>query len=476
MKYVDPFITMYDEESQKFHGKPTINKFSPSKYYYDSRRVYQSIAKHIEYLYEGAERKKTMISELQDRFQDRQEKYTFKPQLGKNQRKRLPKSNLFYCFGQPSKTEKYDQMQMFWQAMRMLEGKKGYAIDLEKARELLGHLSDLNHSLSKFFFGFMMKHGLGGPIQMKEGLELIASLVNLDRPFKGFESFACGQFADAYLCDKRKENDKAYELLKKSSKHNSFAQAYFGILDKERYHWDNSYFESSAVQRNCMGQFLLGKYFLNYSKIPLALNFFKLSAARNYPPAQFALGQFYMERKKNKKLAVEWFSKAAENCHPASLLMLQSCYGKGIGIQRDLQKAHELFEKIAKLGIEWDEHPDYDYGYEVDFEFVSSDTESNDTSVFTRIPDEEEDQRFTALEEIVDDEIEIVLFSTESKVKNESHDQSISSPTTENSSISQDSESKEHPPKKEIEESMEEATELNENLTSEFEEIAEEDV
>ena len=55
---------------------------------------------------------------------------------------------------------------------------------------------------------------------------------------------------------------------------------------------------------------------------------------------------------KDYKIAVEWYKKGIERGYNRAYYNLAKCYYNGNGVEKDKNKAYELYRKAAELGIE----------------------------------------------------------------------------------------------------------------------------
>ena len=91
-------------------------------------------------------------------------------------------------------------------------------------------------------------------------------------------------------------------------------------------------------------------------EVDAIVDLFTKSAEAGYAEAQHALGGMYnvgyMVKEKNDALAIEYFTAAANQGKPESLSNLATMYKDGVGVERDIPKALELFEKAFVGGHE----------------------------------------------------------------------------------------------------------------------------
>lgn len=70
------------------------------------------------------------------------------------------------------------------------------------------------------------------------------------------------------------------------------------------------------------------------------------SAGRGYADAQNELGE-QCARNGRERLAVIWFTLAADQGHPNAIFHLADCYENGNGVRKNTKKALELYEAVA---------------------------------------------------------------------------------------------------------------------------------
>ena len=127
-------------------------------------------------------------------------------------------------------------------------------------------------------------------------------------------------------------------------------------------------------------QYELGKYYANAEKPAMdkAAYWFRKAAEKGHPEAaeaaadaskdvatkikylrkaaekgnvkmQYKLAQAYRADQKMEE-AAKWYAKAAEQGVKEAMHNLATCYFDGIGVEKDLAKAKELYEKAVKAG------------------------------------------------------------------------------------------------------------------------------
>ncbi|PKK69856.1 kinase-like protein [Rhizophagus irregularis] len=104
-------------------------------------------------------------------------------------------------------------------------------------------------------------------------------------------------------------------------------------------------FINASEENHILAQYFVGQSFEYYEK----------AANKDYASGQFKLGWFYdngisVKNKKDLKMAAYWYEKAANNRHLTAMYNLGHLYKNGDGVDKDHQKAFELFKKSAEGG------------------------------------------------------------------------------------------------------------------------------
>ena len=79
------------------------------------------------------------------------------------------------------------------------------------------------------------------------------------------------------------------------------------------------------------------------------LSLLRQAAQANHVSAQYLMGKIYLDGRgaeANPILAAEWFSKAAAQEHYFAILELAKMYEKGIGVEKDLERAKQLYDQL----------------------------------------------------------------------------------------------------------------------------------
>jgi TPR repeat protein len=80
-----------------------------------------------------------------------------------------------------------------------------------------------------------------------------------------------------------------------------------------------------------------------------ALKWYETAASQGCATAQYALGNFFKKRNEHVK-ALEYYYSAAQKGHLASNFNVARSYELGIGAERDLQYAKQIFDYAASQG------------------------------------------------------------------------------------------------------------------------------
>lgn len=152
-----------------------------------------------------------------------------------------------------------------------------------------------------------------------------------------------------------KDYSKAAELFKVSADNNNpegelyLGWCYYGGLGVER---DRAkaieLYTKSADQGNMNAQYSLGYCYENgqgaEQNYPLAAKYFIMAADQGFRKAKVHLvSRYYKE-------AFDWYKRESEAGSIKALRHLGTCYFNGDGVEKDLQKASEIYLEAAKLG------------------------------------------------------------------------------------------------------------------------------
>lgn len=138
-----------------------------------------------------------------------------------------------------------------------------------------------------------------------------------------------------------------------------YAQMYFNgdgveVNDEEGIKWLNMAAQNGHDEAQCH----LGACYYNGDKLERdynkAVKLFMMSKEKENPLAYICLGLAYLEgngvEKRNRKKAYDCFKKAHELGEPIGTYRLANCYYIGIGVEKNLLKALNYYEKAIKWG------------------------------------------------------------------------------------------------------------------------------
>ncbi len=113
----------------------------------------------------------------------------------------------------------------------------------------------------------------------------------------------------------------------------------------------------NAEHGDVNAQIELGLAYYEGREVPqdkkLAADWFLKAAEQNNISAQHYMGWMYARAdgvKKNIEKAIYWYTKAAEQGHVDSQINLANIYMKGEGIKKDFAKAHKWYQQAANTG------------------------------------------------------------------------------------------------------------------------------
>lgn len=86
-----------------------------------------------------------------------------------------------------------------------------------------------------------------------------------------------------------------------------------------------------------------------------ALHWLSAAAEQGHAEAQFrmgfALSNGLLRQARNPRKAMDWYRAAAEKGHPLAMYQLARAYDKGEGVEKDLNKALNWYDKAASVGV-----------------------------------------------------------------------------------------------------------------------------
>lgn len=115
-----------------------------------------------------------------------------------------------------------------------------------------------------------------------------------------------------------------------------------------------SWYKKAAFSGNAEGKYRLGVYYLKGGgglKVDRkkGISLLGEAAEAGNVNACYHLG-VVSEEVKDYRRAVLWYEYAAEQDHPAAFYALGKLYSAGLGVEKDLVRAGELFRRAAELG------------------------------------------------------------------------------------------------------------------------------
>jgi len=161
-------------------------------------------------------------------------------------------------------------------------------------------------------------------------------------------------YATGNIIEKNKE--KALLWMHKAAIQNLSEAQYVRAIWEEDEKIGVEWLQKSAEQDNISALTTLANLYIKGTVVPKdyakALKLYQ-HAARFDTNTQYLLGEIYWDSKlvdSDKKKAMQWFTKAAENNNIDAQITLGSLYMEGEDITKDLSKSLEWFTKAAELG------------------------------------------------------------------------------------------------------------------------------
>lgn len=116
-------------------------------------------------------------------------------------------------------------------------------------------------------------------------------------------------------------------------------------------HWSKKAAEQNSVQAQVNLAMTYQKGLLGKVDFDEAIYWFKAAAENNNAFSQFQLGLFYFTSK-NYKEAFYWFDLASELNNESAMLYLSMMFDKGLGVDKNREKAITLLQAAADQGSE----------------------------------------------------------------------------------------------------------------------------
>lgn len=113
---------------------------------------------------------------------------------------------------------------------------------------------------------------------------------------------------------------------------------------------------NGAERGNPEAQFRLGQRFGVPKDKQTAFKWYLQAANQKHAHAQSEVGYYYEAglggEPKDIDLAVHYYQMSAQGGDPRGQAYLGTCYVNGVGVEKDLKKGGQLFEKSAEQGYE----------------------------------------------------------------------------------------------------------------------------
>lgn len=135
-------------------------------------------------------------------------------------------------------------------------------------------------------------------------------------------------------------------------------EAGIAAYNQEDYQAARNEFEPLAAQGDVKACYLLGMMYRNGEGIPrnnkMAIELFSRAAEQDYSPAQYSLGQMHLAGfgdQQDFKVAHKWLQLAAEQGNEFAQYNLGVMYAKGDGVLQDYAQAYAWYNIAAAKGI-----------------------------------------------------------------------------------------------------------------------------
>ncbi|HJZ22945.1 MAG TPA: tetratricopeptide repeat protein, partial [Candidatus Babeliales bacterium] len=213
--------------------------------------------------------------------------------------------------------------------------------------------------------GFLLQMGLGVEKNLIKAVECFRKAAEQSNAMAQYNLGLCYLNGDGI----EKNSAKAAQWFEAAAQKNyTNAQIKFGCCclegigttknENEAVKW----FTKAAEKNDDLAQFYLGNCYeqgIGVEKnIATAIEWYTKAAEKN-DKAQLRLGLHYLIAK-NDTEAVKWLEKAADQKNSEAQSMLGDCYFGGIGVEKSLIKAIELYAEAAEAAIENKEENDDD--------------------------------------------------------------------------------------------------------------------
>lgn len=176
-------------------------------------------------------------------------------------------------------------------------------------------------------------------------------------------AIAQARLGDFYYYGDENDDYEAFKWYKKSAEQGN-RNAQYGLSrcymtgegTRKNEYEGIKWLQKSAEQGYAKAENSLGSYFMYgigvQKDIREALTLYKSAAEKGNTDAMVNLAMFFLDQddEKENELGFEYAMEAAENDHAYGMYLIALCYGSGIGVREDQEKAFEYCEMGAKAG------------------------------------------------------------------------------------------------------------------------------
>ncbi len=290
--------------------------------------------------------------------------YKKKYALIENDPKLVNEIGRMYYFGYEDSTSMQKEFNWVkveeWYDSVRKQGQKPYNYDIswgvvrnyEKAFEWYQKAANLNYGEAMMQIGYMLFIGIGTNKDEVKAFEWTKKAA-----VQG-NATACSNLAVYYR--NQDNTNQAIEWYKKAAEYGSkdalynVGAMYYNSHDtvQARYWW-----QKAKDNGNPYGTFGIGRLCYDAKDYASAYDCFKTSQGENHPNTMYCLGMMYKDGIKVQKdlnKAFELFKQAAEstnkNVNSDAMQMLSTCYRFGFGTSKDLDKAEYWLKKAQEAG------------------------------------------------------------------------------------------------------------------------------
>ena len=183
---------------------------------------------------------------------------------------------------------------------------------------------------------------------------------NLDEAKRWYQKAAeqghrSAQYNLGLLYDKEKQYATAIYWYKKAADQDHLKATYnLGWIYADQGEPDQAiiYYEKAVAQGHVSAAHNLGLIYDDRKQIPDAIHCYGLAAEQGHVSATYNLGLIYYHQKRYER-AFELFQKSAQKDHGKSYGYLARCYEFGYAVEKDMEKAKELYQIAADKGAQF---------------------------------------------------------------------------------------------------------------------------